>query len=941
MSQRSSDFEGSMELKVSSPKPGGLSPSDCSSDPEEKEVSDDDDDDRNHKHRRRDTRSQSSERDTFDQVTTRPFRRRNKPFVNGNSFRDNDSQASTPWRNHNSTDFSVKFDKRRPGSASLPRAPFDLNQRIRANQPFPGDVGPGRGRGWDSGSWSQRGPRFNSDLASQMVHQGSIHPSLFAGRGLPNVSGAQSGSWNAFGLIPGIPNGSMDTLHSIGLQGTLRPPIHSSLNMGIPRQRCRDFEERGFCLRGDVCPMEHGMNRIVIEDVQSLSQFNLPVSIPSAHLLGKPTGPGSLPSVSASSTALMNSKGLHVKTSKTAVTDDGLGLNGSYSGTGYAGGADLYDPDQPLWNNSCPETSNALLGMRSPRNDETETLSNDADNEFPIRSVGAAASSQSTSMSVWGRIGSSKSRLDVKEKIDPVINSSDYIESDTKEGKEAVNTQTPPRQGKRIITEDCPNTMDSSPKTPFDSTRNIRRPSQKALRTLFVNGIPQKNNKREALLSHFKKFGEVIDIYIPSNSERAFVQFSRREEAEAALKAPDAVMGNRFIRLWWANRDSIPDEGIGTPSIFSGTPHGVTTGSVPPHSSGASISKDNLQSAALKGSIAHASDASLPATDNSKLITSNDPKAPPLQKKLESLEQLKEELRKKQQMLAQKRNDFRRQLDKLEKQATGPKGETDTEQAAKRPKVGTTTEADKAATPSSSNPAPADAMHAEMTDRNKSGENILSGSPKTSSPVMLQQSPSLKLQTIRPLGPLGPPSPFNRYKLDNRPTGFIILPPLPVGFANVAIMKEHFSPYGDLSTVELEDLESRDCGSELEKSKDCSARITFTTRRSAERAFLNGKCWEGHDLKFTWLTFSISSNDHSGRENSPSTTPKGPLLADAEPVADKEACIVSQEAAASGNGEPEHSEGISGVEHMESDEHAEPSPRSTSGEKESSQVDAL
>ncbi|KAI5341208.1 hypothetical protein L3X38_020482 [Prunus dulcis] len=198
-------------------------------------------------------------------------------------------------------------------------------------------------------------------------------------------------------------------------------------------------------------------------------------------------------------------------TSKSAVNDDGLGLNGPYSGPGYLG-------------------------------------------------VGTAANSQSTSVSVWGRIGSSKSKLDVKEKIDPANNSSDCIESETKEGKEAlVSIQHPPRQGKRIMAEDGPKAMDSSPKTHFDPTRNIRKPSQKALRTLFVNGIPQKSNKREALLSHFQKFGEVIDIYIPLNSERAFVQFSRRKEAETALKAPDAVMGNRFIKLWWANRDSIPD----------------------------------------------------------------------------------------------------------------------------------------------------------------------------------------------------------------------------------------------------------------------------------------------------------------------------------------------------------------------------------------------
>lgn len=262
-----------MELKVSPLKPGGLSPPDCVSDPEEKEISDEDDDDRNHKHRRREARSQSLERDSLEPVFTRPYRKRNKPFENGHLFRENESQAGETWKNYNiaplEKDFNTKFERRRHGLVSLPRAPLDLSQRMRSNQTFSGDPGPGRGRGRDSGSWSQRDSRFSSiDIASQMVHQGSIAPNLFAGRGLPNVPNAQSASWNAFGLIPGMPNGGLDTVHSIGLQATLRPAVNSSLNMGIPRQRCRDFEERGFCLRGDMCPMEHGVNRIVIEDVQ-------------------------------------------------------------------------------------------------------------------------------------------------------------------------------------------------------------------------------------------------------------------------------------------------------------------------------------------------------------------------------------------------------------------------------------------------------------------------------------------------------------------------------------------------------------------------------------------------------------------------------------------------------------------------------------------------
>ncbi|KAK9272035.1 hypothetical protein L1049_002404 [Liquidambar formosana] len=902
-----------MELKVSSPKPGGLSPSDCASDPEEKEFSDDDDDDRNHKHRRRETRSQSLERDSMEQVLSRPYRKRNKPFENGHSFRESDSQSNESWKNYNiapiEKDFPLKFDRRRPGLSTFPRAPLDLNQRIRINQSFPGDSGPGRGRGRDSGSWNQRDSRFSTvDPVSQAVHQGSIPPGLFAGRGLPNVSNPQGASWNTFGLIPGIPNGGLDTLHSLGLQGTLRPPINPSLNMGIPRQRCRDFEERGFCLRGDMCPMEHGVNRIVVEDVQSLSQFNLPVSLPSAHLLGTPAGPGPLTSVAIPSSALMNSKGLHSKSSKPGMADDGLGLNGAFSGSTGAGGGDLYDPDQPLWNNDCPETSTALLALHSPKIDETESLLDgdpsdhaharlydNADSERPLRSTGTAIGSHSTS--VWGRIGGSKSRSEVKEKINSAVNSSDHLDSDAKEDREALsNVQGPLRQGKRIIVEDIGvKATDSSVKTQSDTVRNSRKPSQKALRTLFVNGIPQKNNKREALLSHFRKFGEIIDIYIPLNSERAFVQFSKREEAEAALKAPDAVMGNRFIKLWWANRDSIPDDGMSSGCSVSVTPCGVTTASVPPQPSVANPSvvnrgKDNLQSAVPKVSISHASDAPVPACDQPKPVVMNGPKPPPpLQKKLESLELLKEELRKKQEMLDLKRNTFRRQLDKLQKQTTGLKGEVATEQAVKRHKVGTTVDVAKVATPRSTDPGTVAASPRveKVVDMNKSADNVVSPSSKAISAIAPQELASLK-QPIRPL-------------------------------ASVADLKEHFSSYGDLSTVELEDLETGDGGNGSEVSKSCSARIAFSTRRSAETAFINGKIWQGHNLQFMWLASNNSGNDLGGKENSPSA-PKGPWETDIQPAGNL-ACNVSQEAAVSGDGEFEKSDKTkSSVELMGPDE---------------------
>lgn len=884
-----------MELKVSSPKPESVAPSDCASDPEEKEVSDDDDDDRNHKHRRREARSQSLERDVSDPVISRPFKKRNKNFGNRHPFRENESQGFETLKTYSDAtidkELYFKFDRRRPGLTPVPRTPLDMSQRLRANQSFAGDPGVGRGRGRESSFWNQRESRFGSmDVASQMVQQGSMPPSLYAGRGLPNVSNAQNASWNTFGLIPAVPNGGLDMLHPMGLQGALRPPINSSLNVNIPRQRCRDFEERGFCLRGDMCPMEHGVNRIVIEDVQSLSQFNLPVSLPSGHLMGAPAGSGSLHSVNASTTSMSN-KSLPGKNCKSIVNDDGLPLDGAYTGPGCTSGADLYDPDQPLWNDRGLESPNALLTLQSSKIDETEPISNDApDNDCPAGTARTSVSAQGASSSVWARIGSSKNRFDMKEKTNSTMSSFHYPENQSKEDNdELVGAHNTSFQAKQNIADDAdPKALEASLKAQADSMSNARKPSQKALRTLFVNGIPKKNNKREFLLAHFKKFGDVIDIYIPLNTERAFVQFSKREEAEAALKAPDAVMGNRFIKLWWANRDSIRSDSTSGNGVLV-TPRGQTPAFVPSHPVVSDRGKDIHQADASKTVY----EVSSP-NDQHKLVIADGPKVPPpLQKKLVNLESLKEELRKKQEMLDQKRNEFKRQLNKFEKQASGQKGEVFTEQATKKPKMGTVSDVAKLASPQSSDAdAGMTSPHAETTsDKNKQLLQTVSQSPKASTATRVQESIGMK-------HPTQPSLPVNRYKLDNRPVAFRIVPPLPAGLADVAVLKEHFTQFGELSAVELEDVQVND-------STQQEAHITFTTRWTAEKAFINGKSWKEHNLKFIWLTPTSSSNAIGSRERSLSA-PKEPLDSD-DHSEEKLENSVNQEVIVS-DGEHENSE---------------------------------
>ncbi|GAB4846716.1 hypothetical protein Ancab_025722 [Ancistrocladus abbreviatus] len=846
-----------MELKISSPKPGALSPADCVTDPEEREISDDDDDDRNHKHRRRDTQSQSLERDQLEQVLSRPYRRHSKPFENGHLFRESDSQSHCNM----DRDSSLKFEKRRPG-ANYSRVSSDLNPRLKINQSFSGDLGSVRGRGRDTSSWPQRDSRFSSvDVTSQMAQLGSVPSAIFA-------TNSQSGSWSNFGLIPGIPSGGVDAIHPLGLQGTLGTPINPSLTLGIPRQRCRDFDELGFCLRGDMCPMEHGVNRIVVEDVQSLSQFNLPVSLPSAHLLGTPAGTGLVPSVTASNT-LINSKVSHSRINRLEVDDDRFSLAGALSGPVDGSGADVYDPDQPLWNKDCSETSTALLALHPPIIDESESLMDAEPSDRLVRSDGAAVALHGTSSSVWGRIGTPKNRLALSEKSDSRTNSSDYPASRMKENQMASSSVKGAHQPNAA--EFGPKAVGSSSKQQNDAGRTARKPSQKAQRTLFVNCVPLKDNKKEALLAHFSKFGEVIDIYIPSNTERAFVQFSRREEAEAALKAPDAVMGNRFIKMWWANRDSIPDDGSSSCNNAPITPLDVSAPLVPHPTTGKG--NDNLQLTVPKVS---ASDSPVSASNDSKAVVVSGPKAPPpLQKKLQNLELL-EEIRRKQELLEQKRNEFRRKLDKLEKQTTGIKGEILTEQAAKRAKVGTGAATLKTGTPKSVDRVTTGITSSlvEVDSPQIVGNSVSQSTPTSSALSSLPGTASLE-QPVHQLAPSGSQLAMHEYKLDGQSATFRVDPPLPTGFADVDALRDHFSSYGELSNVELEGLETQvghDAAHGPETAGISSARISFATLSAAERAFINGKSWHGKELHLTWLTTCSSSTGSERRISPPQGT---------------------------------------------------------------------
>lgn len=95
--------------------------------------------------------------------------------------------------------------------------------------------------------------------------------------------------------------------------------------------------------------------------------------------------------------------------------------------------------------------------------------------------------------------------------------------------------------------------------------------------------------------------------------------------------------------------------------------------------------------------------------------------------------------------------------------------------------------------------------------------------------------------------------------------------------SQVDALKEHFSSFSDLSSVVIEEPEGNTPDAGLEMPLNCSARITFSTCKSAEEAFLVANHWQGHNLQVKWLEENHHSSDEFNKapESVPHSTAEG------------------------------------------------------------------
>ncbi|XP_031672025.1 RNA-binding protein 26 isoform X4 [Oncorhynchus kisutch] len=364
-----------------------------------------------------------------------------------------------------------------------------------------------------------------------------------------------------------------------------------SLDRPLPpqRKRCRDYDEKGFCMRGDICPFDHGIDPVVVEDVNLPNMFQAPPPIPGVAQPppGLPPPPGPPP--------LMTPPPVNLRPP--------VPLTGSLP-PGLPPSLPPGPPHQASGMGAPPGPPHQASGMGAPPGPPHQASGMDA----PPSSI---ANSVPTIVTTGTRpsIPQPPAPLFPPGQYDSdMYNPEDPSLTNTSRPvyRHRVNAQRPNLIG-LTMAEDLPHRdrdqMPNRMRIVLDSAsrkrsavshhgamqkpwadkpnfnqqnlqggfhnKNPQNQNQKAPfgsnTKLSVLQIPQGLNNISKLNQHFSKFGTIVNLQVTygNDPEGALIQFDSHEEAKRALQSPEAVLNNRFIRVLWHCEDEMGQQGMG------------------------------------------------------------------------------------------------------------------------------------------------------------------------------------------------------------------------------------------------------------------------------------------------------------------------------------------------------------------------------------------
>ncbi|XP_045205677.2 RNA-binding protein 26-like [Mercenaria mercenaria] len=330
------------------------------------------------------------------------------------------------------------------------------------------------------------------------------------------------------------------------------------------RIRCRDYDEKGFCVRGDLCVYDHGNDPVVVE---SVSQYP---SGPPPSLPGHPHPPGPPPPMHMGIPPpgffnRMPGPPIHVRPDfhQEPYNPEAPGLTRSGPPPYWPGGPDNMPPFMKGPPPSHPPPSHVPVKSRLGNRDlvsltvRREVKDEPEDEDTPTSSTRTVIAPKD------------EPPLSVAQPPPPGVPVPDTIPSQPPPGPQGHYSHHQQRFH--------PYQRFPGPRKPFDYNRigGYRRPDQTNC-TLEVRKIPPEFNNIAKINEHFGKFGSLTNIQVKfeGDPEAALVSFSSNQEALSCYKCSEPVFNNRFIKLFWHQKNK--DNGNQDASSVSTTTQGVT-----------------------------------------------------------------------------------------------------------------------------------------------------------------------------------------------------------------------------------------------------------------------------------------------------------------------------------------------------------------------------
>ncbi|XP_073335954.1 RNA-binding protein 27 isoform X3 [Pagrus major] len=311
------------------------------------------------------------------------------------------------------------------------------------------------------------------------------------------------------------------------------------------KQRCRDYDEKGFCVRGDLCPFDHGNDPLIVDDVNlpSMIPFPPPPVMPPAGLpmppITEPPPPLRMPAMPP---------------------------YGQPPPPGVFPMTDNYDPEG--YN---PESPGLTAAGRNPYRQFIPRVQTQRSNLIGLTSnegQGSRAANiviQTEPATVASTPGSNVSRFNTDQ--------------DNRKRTMGPSTTEGPAAKKPWM--EKPN-FNNQHKSSFPKRYHYVNTK------LEVRKVPRELNNITKLNEHFSKFGTIVNIQVVfgGDPEAALIQYTKNEEARRAISSTEAVLNNRFIRVYWHREPGTNATGLQQQEQSLGSQAvGAAPSQGPPHSS--------------------------------------------------------------------------------------------------------------------------------------------------------------------------------------------------------------------------------------------------------------------------------------------------------------------------------------------------------------------